>query len=101
MYKRQPLRGGAALGVVASSSRNRWRPAAVLAGLAFNGASATLRFGVFHAGIESAKDPKYTVVPQKERIAVREAQAALSWSSNASTPGALRPPTSQSPQELA
>lgn len=79
----------------------RWRPAAVLAGLAFNGASATLRFGVFHAGIESAKDPKYTVVPQKERIAAREAQAALSWSSNASTPGALRPPTSQSPQELA
>ena len=28
--------------------------------------------GVFHAGIESAKDPKYTVIPQKERVAARE-----------------------------
>lgn len=50
----------------------RWRPAAVLAGLAFNAGSAALRFGVFHAGIESAKDPKYTVIPQKERVAARE-----------------------------
>lgn len=49
----------------------RWRPAAVAAGLAFNAGSACLRFGVFHAGIESAKDPKYTVIPQRERLAAR------------------------------
>jgi hypothetical protein len=32
-------------------------------------ASACTRFGVFHAGQESARDPKYTVVPQRERLA--------------------------------
>ena len=41
--------------------------AALLAG------SACTRFGVFEAGQESAKDPKYTVVPQRERMAAREA----------------------------
>jgi hypothetical protein len=33
--------------------------------------SACLRFGVFEAGQESAKDPKYVVVPQRERLAAR------------------------------
>ena len=36
--------------------------------------SLLTRFGVFDAGMASAKDPKYTVVPQKERIAARESQ---------------------------
>jgi hypothetical protein len=30
------------------------------------------RFGVFDAGMASARDPKYTVVPQRERLAARE-----------------------------
>jgi hypothetical protein len=30
--------------------------------------SACLRWGVFHAGVQSAKDPKYTVVPQRRRL---------------------------------
>jgi hypothetical protein len=30
--------------------------------------SACTRFGVFEAGQESAKDPRYTVVPQRERV---------------------------------
>jgi hypothetical protein len=30
--------------------------------------SACTRFGVFEAGQASAKDPKYTVVPQRERL---------------------------------
>jgi hypothetical protein len=38
--------------------------------------SACTRFGVFEAGQESAKDPKYTVVPQRERMAQRAAQQA-------------------------
>jgi hypothetical protein len=27
---------------------------------------------VFDAGVESAKDPKYTVIPQRERLAARQ-----------------------------
>lgn len=39
-----------------------------LAGMAFLGASVTTRWGIFHAGLASADDPKYTVGPQRERI---------------------------------
>ncbi len=56
--------GGAAATVLGG----RWRPAAILAGLAMNVGSAMTRFGVFEAGIASAKDPKYTVVPQRQRL---------------------------------
>jgi Polysulphide reductase, NrfD len=42
-----------------------------LAGAAFLAASVTTRWGVFQAGIVSANDPKYTVVPQRERLAAR------------------------------
>jgi hypothetical protein len=31
-----------------------------------------LRFSVFRAGFQSARDPKYTVIPQKERLRARE-----------------------------
>jgi hypothetical protein len=31
--------------------------------------SACTRFGIFEAGQASARDPKYTVVPQRERLA--------------------------------
>ena len=31
--------------------------------------SACLRFGVFEAGQASTRDPKYIVVPQRERLA--------------------------------
>jgi len=65
--------GGAALTVVGG----RWRPSAVAAGLALATASALTRFGVVEAGMESAKDPRYTVVPQKQRLAARRAQAAI------------------------
>jgi hypothetical protein len=47
----------------------RSRAAAVVSGAALLAGSACTRFGVFEAGIESARDPKYTVVPQRERIA--------------------------------
>jgi hypothetical protein len=33
--------------------------------------SLVARFGVFEAGRQSARDPKYTVVPQRERLARR------------------------------
>lgn len=39
-----------------------------LSGAAFLAASASTRFGIFHSGLVSAKDPKFTVVPQRERL---------------------------------
>jgi hypothetical protein len=30
--------------------------------------SLCTRLGVFEAGMQSARDPKYTVVPQRERV---------------------------------
>jgi hypothetical protein len=42
-----------------------------LSGAALVSASALLRWGVFHAGRVSANDPKYTVVPQRERLSAR------------------------------
>ena len=47
-----------------------------LAGTAFAAGSLILRSGVFEAGKASAKDPKYTVVPQRERLRMREAARA-------------------------
>lgn len=55
----------------------RSRTAAVLGGAALNVGSALLRLGVFEAGMASARDPRYTVVPQRQRLdARRAAQAA-------------------------
>ncbi|AKT52919.1 polysulfide reductase [Arsenicicoccus sp. oral taxon 190] len=57
--------GGAALTAVAA---RRSRPAAVVAGLALLAGSVCTRFAIFEAGIDSAKDPRYTVVPQRARL---------------------------------
>ncbi|MEU2790354.1 NrfD/PsrC family molybdoenzyme membrane anchor subunit [Streptomyces sp. NPDC007100] len=43
----------------------RSRPLAAASGLALLAGSACTRFGIFAAGIASAEDPKYTVVPQR------------------------------------
>lgn len=37
-------------------------------------ASLATRFGIFEGGVESTKDPKYVVVPQRELMARREAE---------------------------
>jgi len=58
---------GAAAGLLAG---HRSRPAAALSGLLAG--SAALRFGVFRAGVASAEDPRYTVVPQRARLRARE-----------------------------
>jgi hypothetical protein len=49
--------------------RNRW--AAAASGVALLGASALTRFGILRAGIRSTQDPRYTVEPQKNRLAAR------------------------------
>ncbi|MCW2777101.1 MAG: nrfD [Frankiales bacterium] len=46
----------------------RSRLGAAVSGAALMAGSACLRFGVFEAGQESARDPRYTVVPQRERV---------------------------------
>ena len=46
----------------------RSRLGAALSGAALLAGSACLRFGVFEAGQESARDPRYVVVPQRERL---------------------------------
>jgi hypothetical protein len=52
------------------------RVVAALSGAALLGASAATRWGVFHAGMASARDPKYTVVPQRERLDERRTAEA-------------------------
>ena len=44
---------------------------AAVAGAALMAASALTRFGIFEAGQASARDPKYTVGPQRERLQAR------------------------------
>jgi hypothetical protein len=56
--------GGAALALLGARDRRL----ALAAGAALLTGSAALRFGVFHAGVASAEDPKYTIVPQRERL---------------------------------
>jgi hypothetical protein len=57
-----------AAGLLGAFAGRHSRPLQVLAGAALLGASAATRFGIFHAGVESAKDPMYTVVPQRRRL---------------------------------
>jgi Polysulphide reductase, NrfD len=51
----------------------RNRGIAAVSGLALATASALTRFGVFEAGLESARHPRYTIEPQKRRLAARRA----------------------------
>ena len=59
---------GGALGA-AVAGRNR--PAVAVSGLALLAGSALQRFGVFEAGVESTRDPKYVVIPQRDRLDAR------------------------------
>jgi formate-dependent nitrite reductase membrane component NrfD len=59
---------GGALGSVVAGGR---RPLLAVSGLALLAGSALQRFGVFEAGVASTHDPKYVVVPQRERLAAQ------------------------------
>lgn len=52
----------------------RWRLGRVLSGVLLAAGSLLTRFGVFDAGMTSARDPKYTVIPQRERMAARDSE---------------------------
>jgi hypothetical protein len=56
--------GGAAVGALLG---RRSRIAAALGGAALLAGSACTRLGLFHAGVQSAEDPKYTVEPQRSK----------------------------------
>ncbi|MET8359191.1 NrfD/PsrC family molybdoenzyme membrane anchor subunit [Micromonospora sp. NPDC005171] len=49
----------------------RSRMAGALSGTALLAASVLTRFGIFYGGVASARDPRYTVVPQRERVEAR------------------------------
>jgi hypothetical protein len=57
--------GGA---VAAAMIAGHSKPGAALSGAALIAGSAFTRFGLFAAGMASARDPKYTVLPQRERV---------------------------------
>jgi len=60
----QFLTAGALAGAVLG---RRNRVVSALAGASLLAASALTRFGVFEAGMASARDPKYTIIPQRRR----------------------------------
>jgi hypothetical protein len=67
--------GLTAAGLLGVLGARRSRTIAVASGLALLAVSVCKRFGTFAAGVESTKDPKYVVVPQRERLARKEAAA--------------------------
>ncbi len=67
MGKALTLAGMVSAGVLAGRSR----VASALAGAALLTASALTRFAIFEAGVASAEDPRYTVVPQRRRLAAQ------------------------------
>ncbi|MDO5663436.1 MAG: polysulfide reductase NrfD [Brachybacterium sp.] len=60
-------------GGIGSLFAGKSRAIAVASGLALAASSALTRFAVMDAGHASAKDPKYTVEPQRDRLAARRA----------------------------
>jgi hypothetical protein len=60
----EALTAGGLAGVVLG---RRSRALSALSGASLLAASALTRFGIFEAGMASARDPKYTIVPQRHR----------------------------------
>lgn len=67
-----------ALGALgAATLGRRSRAAAAASGMALVAGSALTRFGLFAAGVASAKDPRYTVEPQRARLNARQSGQPL------------------------
>jgi hypothetical protein len=65
-----------AAGAAGAVLGRRSRIMSAAAGACLVAGSAALRFAVFDAGVQSARDPRYTVIPQRERVARRTAEVA-------------------------
>lgn len=59
-------------GLLAATLAGRSRVSSLASGVALLAGSAATRFGIFHAGQQSAQDPRYTVVPQRQRLSRRK-----------------------------
>lgn len=70
-------KGLTAAGVAGALLGGRSRLAARLGGASLLAASLLTRFGVYDTGMVSAADPKYVVVPQRERLEARRQAAEL------------------------
>jgi formate-dependent nitrite reductase membrane component NrfD len=77
------LTAAGALGAALLGGRSR--VAAGVSGLMLMAGSACTRFGVFEAGQESARDPRYTVIPQRERLDKRRAEQAAAEAAGGAT----------------
>ena len=77
----------AAAGVAGAVLGRRSRLVSALAGASLLASSAATRWGIFHAGLASAKDPKYTVVPQRERLKRTMAAATTAPGADGGEPG--------------
>ncbi|MCO1594621.1 polysulfide reductase NrfD [Micromonospora sp. RHAY321] len=64
-----------AVGTATALLSRRSRILSAISGAALVASSVATRFGVFEAGRVSARDPKYTVVPQRERLAQKNEPA--------------------------
>lgn len=67
----------AAAGGLAALVGGRNRTVAVASGAALLAASALTRFGVLEAGLESTKDPRYVIEPQKRRLEERRQRGII------------------------
>ena len=67
----------AASGIAVALLGRRSRALSALAGAALLASSAVTRFGVFEGGRASARDPGYTVGPQRERVRERGEPATV------------------------
>lgn len=63
-------------GAAAALVGRRSRTVSVLGGLAAAAGSMLTRFGIYRAGPASARDPKYTVIPQRGRVDARSQAGA-------------------------
>ncbi|MGW5363636.1 NrfD/PsrC family molybdoenzyme membrane anchor subunit [Actinopolymorpha pittospori] len=85
----QMLRAGkilTGLGAGLSLVGRRNRLVSAVAGTALLAGALCTRTGVFYAGRASAADPKYVVLPQRERLAAQAAQAAQRGTADGTTP---------------
>jgi formate-dependent nitrite reductase membrane component NrfD len=68
--------GMTAAGAFTMLLQGRRRGGAIAAGALLLAGSLAERFAIFRAGVDSARDPRYTVVPQRQRVDRRAATPA-------------------------
>ncbi len=74
-----------AAGVAGAVLGRRSRVLSAVSGAALLAGSVAMRFGVFDAGVESTRDPKYVVVPQGERLRAGQRTATVTPSTAATS----------------